>query len=77
MQLSHFLSLHADPDVQDLSLPGAMPACAAPQVFCYHRIQPKGTADAAYALISKPSANWRSVGVVLYELLTGEQPFSN
>ena len=75
--LNHSLCLHADPKVLDLSPQGATLAYAAPEVLRCLQLQQEGTADAAHALINGPSADWWSVGVVLYELLTGERPCDN
>jgi len=66
----------ADPTVLDLHPQGATPAYAAPEVLRSLQQQYEG-AEWDDTLVNGPSADWWSVGVVLFSLLTGDMPFSD
>ncbi len=66
----------ADPIVQDLHPQGATPTYAAPEVLRSLQQQYEGV-DWDDTLVNGPSADWWSVGVVLFSFLTGKLPFSD
>ena len=68
--------LSADPMVPDVRPEGATPAYAPPEVLRSLQ-QQYVVAEWDDALVNGPSADWWSVGVVLFSLLTGELPFSD
>ena len=70
------LCLSADLTVLDLHPQGATPAYAAPEVLRSLQQQYEG-AKWDDTLVNGPSADWWSVGVVLFSLLTEEMPLSD
>ncbi len=62
--------------VSDVRPEGATPAYAPPEVLRSLQQQYEG-AEWDDALVNGPSADWWSVGVVLFFLLTGDLPFSD
>ena len=73
---SKVLFLSADVTLLDVNPHGAKPAYAAPELLRSLQLQCQGAGPAHPGLlINGPSADWWAVGVVLFELLTGEMPF--
>lgn len=61
-------ALYADHRVQDIAPHGATAAYAAPEVLHSLEVHCRaGSSGADTALINGPSADWWSVGVVLYD----------
>ncbi len=72
------LCLAADVTVLDVNPQGATPAYAAPELLRSLQLQCQGAGPAHPGLlINGASADWWAVGIVLFELLTGELPFRN
>ncbi len=68
--------LVADPKVLDVVPQGATAAYAAPEVLRSLQLQFEWAHDSETGVrINGPSADFWAVGMVLYELLTGEVPF--
>ncbi len=68
----------ADPRALDVVPQGATSAYAAPEVLSSLQYQFEGSGDReAGVQINGPSADFWAVGMVLYELLTGELPFDS
>ena len=69
-------SLVADPGALDVLPQGATAPYAAPELLRSLQLQFEGADESPKNLVNGPSADWWATGVVLFELLTGELPFS-